>query len=335
MTNTIAIDAMGGDFAPAETVKGCVEALETCPSSDFILVGRESEVFAELNKYGYDKARIRVVHASEVIGFDEAPAAAIRRKKDSSMVVGLNLVKSGAAGAFVSAGSTGALLTGATVIIGRIPGVERPALAAVMPSERGLTLLIDSGANVDCKPRYLLQFAHMGAVYMENVMGTANPRVGLASIGAEKEKGNSLTKEAYELLENSGLNFIGNTEARDIPGGAADVIVCDGFVGNVILKYAEGFAKSMFSIIKTELTRKPVSKLGALLSKSAFAALKVKFDPSEVGGAAFLGLNGLVVKAHGSSDAKAIRNAARQGSLFIERGILEKTRASMGEKSGE
>ncbi len=320
----IAIDAMGGDNAPVEIVKGSVEAIGVFGDTKIMLVGPEKLLKSELSKYSFDKNKIEIVNATEVIGFDEAPTHAIRRKKDSSLVVGLKLVKEGRAGAFVSAGSTGAILTGGTFLIGRIQGIERPAIATLIPNLHGETLLIDSGANVDCKPEYLLQFAVMGSVYAENVLGVKNPRVGLVNIGSEKEKGNTLTFAAYELLEASGLNFSGNTEAKEIPLGAIDVAVCDAFVGNVILKYSEGFAKALLAMIKKELLSGLLSKIGALLSAGAFKRLKKNFDPSEVGGAAFLGLNGLVMKAHGSSDARAIKNAVKQCRLFIENDIVAK-----------
>lgn len=319
----IAVDAMGGDNAPGAVIKGCVEALGQ-EGIKLLLVGDESVINNELSKYQYDKGKIETIHASEVITNEESPTAAIRQKKDSSIVIGLNLLKQGKAGSFVSAGCTGALLTGATVIVGRIKGIERPALATLMANEKGYTFFIDVGANVDCKPNYLLQFAKMGSVYMENIAGVKNPRVGLVNIGAEKEKGDSLTKEAYELLEASGLNFIGNAEARDIPGGIVDVAVCDGFVGNVILKYSEGFSKSILSMIKEELMSTTMTKVGAFFAKSAFKNLKKRFDPSEIGGAPFLGLKGLVVKAHGSSDARAIKNAINQCSIFTEKDIVKK-----------
>lgn len=321
---TIAVDVMGGDYAPLETVKGCVEAAEMNSALKLLLVGREAEIRAELAKYPANGSNISVVNASEVITNDESPTAAIRKKKDSSIVVGLSMLKSGEAGAFVSAGSTGALLTGALLLAGRIKGVDRPALATLLPNKTGKALLIDSGANVDCKPEFLRQFAIMGSLYMEHIQRIAAPRVGLANIGAEREKGNALTKEAYELLENTGLNFVGNIEARDIPLGAADVVVCDGFTGNIILKYTEGFAKAMLSIIKQELMSGLITKIGAALAGSAFRRLKPRFDASEVGGAAFLGLNGLVVKAHGSSDAKAMRNAVFQCQKFLENDIAAK-----------
>lgn len=319
----IAVDAMGGDNAPTEIVKGAIAALED-KDIKIILVGDENKIKDELLNAEYDKDRLTIKHASEVIGNDEIPTSAIRTKKDSSIVVGLKLVKTGEAGAFVSAGSTGALLTGATVIVGRIKGIERPALGTILPNAKGHTFFLDVGANVDAKPNYLAQFAKMGSVYMENVMGKTNPKVAILNIGTEKEKGNALTKEAYELLEDADINFIGNGEARDIPMGIADVVVCDAFVGNVILKYSEGFAKALFGMIKEELMSSNISKLGALLSKGAFNNLKKLFDYSEIGGAPFLGLKGLVVKAHGSSDGKAIMNGIKNCKKFIENDIVGK-----------
>ncbi len=318
----VALDAMGGDNAPVEIVKGAVEALKEVKAK-IILVGPEDTVKEELGKYTFEKERIEVVNATEVISTDEVPTVAVRRKKDSSMVVGLNLVKEGRADAFISAGSTGALLTGATVIIGRIKGIERPALGTCLPDRRGFTFLLDSGANVDCKAKYLEQFAKMGSVYVENVMGIQNPKVALANIGAEKEKGNALTKEAYELLEVSDINFTGNIEPRNIPFGEADVVVCDGFVGNVILKLAEGLSITLLGVIKETITR-GAYKFAALMLKRPFADIKKRFDADEVGGAPFLGLKALVVKAHGSSKAKAIKNAVKQCVTFVESDIVSK-----------
>jgi len=327
----IAVDVMGGDHAPEETIKGCAEALAAGDSRvKLLLVGQEDKIKAELAKHKMDETRYEIVDAPEVIGTEETPTVAIRQKKQSSLVVGLNLVKRGEAGAFVSAGSTGALLAGATMIVGRIKGVERPALATILPNEKGWTFHIDVGANVDAKPSYLVQFAQMGSIYMESIMGISNPRVGLVNIGAEKEKGNALTKEAYGLLAVAkGINFTGNVEPRDIPLGAADVVVCDAFVGNVILKYSEGFAKAMLGMIKEELMSGFASKIGALLSKGAFKKLKKRFDYAEVGGAPFLGLTGLVVKAHGSSNARAFKNAIRQCSEFIDKDITNKIAQSI------
>jgi len=321
----IAVDAMGGDNAPFEIVKGCVFAVGEHKNIKIILVGRQGDVQKELDKYNYDKSRMEIVNADEVIATEESPTAAIKNKKNSSMVIGLNLVKADRASAFISAGNTGALLTGAVTVIKRIKGVERPALGTLMPMENGKSsLLIDAGANVDAKPSFLVQFAKMGSVYMENVMGIKNPKVGLINIGAEKEKGNTLTKETYELLEQSDINFVGNIEARDLFLGKVDVMVCDAFVGNVVLKFAEGFAGSIMRIIKRELLSSRLSKIGAFLSAGAFKRLKKFFDYSKVGGAPFIGLSGLVVKAHGNSKEKDIVGAINQCIKFIESDITNK-----------
>ena len=319
----IAIDAMGGDNAPLEVVKGAVEASKDI-NYTIALVGREDDINAELSKYDYNKDKIKVIHASEVIETCEVPTVAIKAKKDSSMVVGLNMVKRGEAKAFISAGNTGALLTGATVIVGRIKGIERPALGTMIPTEKGHSLLIDAGANVDAKPGYLVQFAMMGSVYVENIHGVKNPKVGLVNIGAEREKGNAVVKEAYGLLEESDVNFAGNVEARDIPKGDVDVMVCDAFVGNVILKLMEGFGKTILEIMKKELMSSLSSKIGALLAKKSFKNMKAYFDYDDIGGAPFLGLKGLVVKAHGSSNARAVKGAINQCVAFIDNDIVNK-----------
>ena len=318
----IAVDAMGGDNAPFEIVKGAVEAVNEF-GSNIILVGPQETVEKELAKYTFDKSKISIKNATEVISTDESPTNAIRRKKDSSIVVGLNLVKNGEASAFVSAGSTGAVLTGGTFIIGRIKGIERPALGTCLPTVSGFTFLLDSGANVDCKSTYLLQFAKMASVYVEHVMGVNNPTVGLINIGAEKEKGNALTKETYELLEGSELNFVGNVEPRDIPFQKADVLVCDGFAGNTVLKFAEGLSSALISIIKDEITA-GLYKIPAAFLIKPFKNIKKRFDSEEVGGAPFLGLKSLVVKAHGSSKAKGIKNAIKQCEIFVEKDIVLK-----------
>lgn len=321
----IAVDAMGGDNAPGELVRGCVEAVKSDESIRLLVVGIEEQVKAELSKYSYDKSKIEVVNASEVIATDEVPTTAIKKKKDSSMLVGLKLVKEGKAEALVSAGNTGALLTGSTLIIGRIKGIERPALGTMLPTEKGASLLLDSGANVDAKANYLAQYAKMGSVYMENVIGISNPKVGLINIGAEKEKGNALTKETYELLENSeGINFCGNVEAREISEGVVDILVCDAFVGNVILKFAEGFSKSLMRILKKELLSSFISKIGTLLASGSFKRLKKYMDYAEIGGAPFLGLKALVVKAHGNSDYRSVKGAISQCSKFIRADIVKK-----------
>ncbi|MDR2182727.1 MAG: phosphate acyltransferase PlsX [Clostridiales bacterium] len=336
MANVIvAVDAMGGDHGPQTVVSGAVDALEDNAIDKIILVGREGDIRQVLGALNYDENRVEVVHAQEVIGMEEIPTTALKTKKDSSIVVGLNLVKSGHAAAFVSAGSTGAVLAGGTTIVGRIKGIARPALGVVFPSTRGYTFLVDAGANVDAKPEYLLQFAQMGACYMEAVMGIETPKVGLINVGAEREKGNALTKEAYGLLAASDLNFTGNVEGREIPLGAVDVAVCDAFVGNIILKYSEGFAKGIMSMLKEELMSSGISKLGALLSKGAYGRLRKRFDYTEVGGAPFVGLNGLVVKAHGSSNAVAIKNAVKQCSKFIKADVVGKIREKISHEGVE
>ena len=327
---SIAVDAMGGDNAPKEIIKGAVEALAD-KRVHILLVGKEDVIKNELSAYGSLSDRVKIINAASVIGNDEQPTSAIRQKKDSSIAVGLKLLNDGQAGAFVSAGATGALLTGATLLVGRVKGVERPALGTLLPNEKGFSLLIDSGANVDAKPVYLRQFAEMGSIYMENVMNIKKPRVGLLNIGAEREKGNMLTKEAYGLLESADINFVGNVEARDVPLGAADVVVCDAFTGNVLLKYTEGFARAVLGMIKKELMASPTAKIGALLAKGAFANLKKSFDYREVGGAPFLGLKALVVKAHGSSDAKAFRSAINLCTEFVEKDIVSKISAVIKE----
>lgn len=319
----IAIDAMGGDDAPSAVIGGCIEAIKDNTNLTLSLVGDEEAIKSELKHYDYDKERIKIIHASEVIGNEEAPVMAIRRKKDSSIVVGMNLVKSGEAFAFVSAGSTGALLAGGTFIIGRIKGIERPALAPLIPTKKGYTLLLDVGANADCKPDYLVQFAKMGYIYYQGVLGKKNPKVGIVNIGTEEGKGNVLVKEAYKLLdeEKDNINFIGNIEARDITDGEADILVCDGFTGNIILKNMEGIGKFMFSMIKSEIYSSFRYKLGGALLKPLFKKIYKKVDASEVGGAALLGVQGLVVKAHGNSDAKAITAAIQQAEKFIKNDI--------------
>lgn len=326
----IALDAMGGDHAPAEMVKGAVQAVEKEASVQVFLVGRPDVVEAELAKYQYDKARIEVVPATEVIETAEPPVNAIRRKKDSSMVVGMKMVREKKADAFVSAGSSGAILVGGQVIVGRLKGVERPPLAPLIPTETGVTLLIDCGANVDARPAHLVQFAKMGSIYMENILGIRNPKVGIVNIGAEEEKGNALVKETFPLLkEQKGLNFIGSVEAREIPHGQADVVVCEAFAGNIILKLYEGVGAVLVSKIKQGMMASLRSKIGALLVKPALKATLKQFDASEYGGAPLLGLNGLVVKTHGSAKAKEVCNTLIQCVTFKNQKINEKIKESI------
>lgn len=321
----VSLDAMGGDFAPQVTVQGVVEAVQQKDNVKVFLVGLPDAIEAELSKYTYDKDRIEVVAASEVIEMAEPPVMAIRRKKDSSIVVGLNLVKNGQADAFVSAGSTGAVLVGGQLVVGRIKGVERSPLATLFPTEKGVSLLVDCGANVDVRSSHLVQFAKMGSVYMEHFVGVSNPKVAIVNNGAEEEKGNALVKETFPLLKECGdINFTGSIEARDIPAGAADVIVCDGFVGNVILKLYEGLSSTLVKVIKKGMMSSTRGKIGGALAKPALKETLKSFDVEEYGGAPMLGLKGLVVKGHGSSTHGEIKNAILQCVTFTEQKMNER-----------
>ena len=332
----IAVDAMGGDNAPFEIVKGAVEAVNERKDITVCLTGQETVIKKELEKYTYNKEQIEIVNASEVIETGEPPVNAIRKKKDSSIVVGMNLVKNGQADGFVSAGSSGAVLVGGQVIVGRIKGVERPPLAPLIPTEKGVSLLIDCGANVDARPSHLVQFAQMGSIYMEHVLGIKNPRVAIVNIGAEEEKGNALVKETFPLLkECPGINFIGSIEAREIPHGGADVIVCEAFVGNVILKLYEGVGATLISMVKKGLMSSFRSKLGALLIKPALKSTLKSFDATEYGGAPLLGLKGLVVKTHGSSKANEVKNSIIQCISFKEQEISDKIKECLAVEKTE
>lgn len=331
----IALDCMGGDNAPGEIVKGAVLAADENKDMLIKLVGREDDIKKELEKYPSSN-KLEIVDAKEVIETGEPPVAAIRKKKDSSLVKCMYMVKKGEADAMVSAGSTGANLVGGHVIIGRIKGVERPPLAPLIPTKTGFSLLIDCGANVDARPSHLLQFAKMGSVYMENVVGIKNPKVALVNIGAEEEKGNALVKETYPLLkEMEGINFIGNIEARDIPNGDADVIVCDAFVGNVILKLYEGVASVLIDKIKCSMMNSIKTKIGALLIKKDLKKTLKGFSLEEHGGAPLLGLNGLLVKTHGSSKAIEIKNSILQCITFNELDINNKFKEKLSLESKE
>ena len=328
----VAVDAMGGDNAPFVTVKGSVDAVKENGNLKVFLVGQEEAVNAELSKYDYPKDKIEVVNATEVIEMAEPPVMAIRKKKDSSIVKAMYMVSHGEADAYVSAGSTGATLVGGQVIIGRLKGVERAPLAPLIPTEKGTSLLIDCGANVDARSSHLVQFAKMGTVYMENILGIKNPTVGIVNIGAEEEKGNALVKETFPLLKNCpDINFIGSVEARDIPAGGADIIVCEAFTGNVILKMYEGVAKSMMHIIKGSLMGNLKTKIGALLIKDDLKKSLANYSLDQYGGAPMLGLKGLVVKTHGSANEIEVKNSILQCVTFTEQKISEKISAKISE----
>lgn len=329
----VALDAMGGDNAPGEIVKGAVDAVNSRKEIEVILTGKEEVIKQELAKYTYPEEQIRIVDATEVIETAEPPVMAIRRKKDSSIVKAMKLVKEGDADAFVSAGSSGAVLVGGQVIVGRIKGIERAPLAPLIPTAKGVSLLIDCGANVDARPSHLVQFAKMGSIYMEHVIGVKKPKVGIVNIGAEEEKGNALVKETFPMLKAcEDIDFIGSVEARDIPSGVADVIVCEAFVGNVILKLYEGLGATLISKIKGGMMSTLRSKIGALLVKPALKETLKTFDASEYGGAPLLGLNGLVVKTHGSSTAKEVKNSILQCVQFHEQKINEKIQEGLKEQ---
>lgn len=326
----IAVDAMGGDHSPGEIILGAVNAVRQKDSILVLLIGPADVIEKELAKHVYPKEQIHIVPASEVISTQEAPVIAIRRKKDSSIVVGMNLVKSGEADAFVSAGSSGAVLAGGQLLVGRIKGVERPPLAPLIPTEDGVSLLIDCGANVDARPSHLVQFARMGSIYMEDIIGIKNPRVAIVNIGVEEEKGNALVKETYPLLKAcSDINFIGSIEAREIPHGGADVIVCEAFVGNVILKLYEGVGAALLHKMKSGLMSSVRSRLGAILIKPALKKTLKGFDAAEYGGAPLLGLKGLVVKTHGNAKAREVCTSILQCVTFKEQNINEKIKNSL------
>ena len=320
----VALDAHGGDNAPKEVVKGAINAIKDNQNLIVYLVGVEELINKELEGVEYDAERLKIVNATEIIAMSEAPVSAIRKKKNSSIVIGMQMVKNKEADAFVSCGSTGAVLVGGQVIVGRIKGVDRPPLAPLIPTAKGFALLIDCGANVDSKPINLLQFAKMGSIYMNKMMGVENPKVGIVNIGAEEEKGNALVKDSFPLLKGCpDINFIGSVEARDIPSGDVDVIVCDAFVGNVILKLYEGLSATLISKIKESMLSNARSKIGGALVKPALRGTVKSFSSSEYGGAPLLGLKGLVVKGHGNSKAKEIKNALNQCIRFKQSGMLE------------
>ncbi len=330
----IAIDAMGGDHAPKEIVEGAVEALKYM-ESDIMIIGDENRINNVLESLKFDTTRVKVEHTTEVIENEDKPVVAIKRKRDSSMVRGLDLLKKREIDGFVSAGNTGALLAGGLLRTGRIRGIDRPAIASVFPMDNKMGILTDAGANAEVKPRNLVEFAIMGAYYGELVLGIENPKVGLVNVGAEKGKGTALVQETYDLLEQSDLNFIGNIEGRDIPFGVADIVVTDGFTGNIILKLTEGVAKSFSNNLKTVFKKNILSMMAGLMVKKGFDDFKKKMDYTEYGGAPLLGVNGALVKAHGSSNAKATKNAILYTEKYINSGVIEKIQNYVENRSEE
>jgi glycerol-3-phosphate acyltransferase PlsX len=317
MGATIALDAMGGDFAPANPVAGAILAAREL-GSRVILVGRQGEIEECLSRHGPRDPSISIVHASEAVAMDEAPAMALRRKKDSSIRVAANLVQEGKADALVSAGNSGAVMATAMFVLGTVEGVDRPALAAVVPNLRGVSVWLDVGANVDSKPQHILQWAVMAHIYARNILGVESPRVGLLSIGEEAGKGNDLVRETFKLLKESGLNFIGNAEGHDIFNGNADVIVCDGFTGNVSLKVIESATETLFHFLKQEFSRSWRTRLGYFLSRPAFKGFKKRVDYAEFGGVPLLGVRGATIISHGRSSPRAIRNAIRVAGEVVD-----------------
>ncbi|SKA92257.1 phosphate:acyl-[acyl carrier protein] acyltransferase [Caloramator quimbayensis] len=318
----IIVDAMGGDNAPLEVVKGSYLAAKEY-DIEILLVGDKDKIEDVIKGNNLYSDKIEIVHTTEIITNNDSPTLAIRRKKDSSLVVGMKLLKEKKGDAFISAGSTGAILAGGLFIVGRIEGIDRAALSPVLPGKNNYFMLIDSGANADCKAENILEFGIMGEIYSKKVLKKQTPTIGLVNIGSEEEKGNAFTKECFKVLKESNLNFKGNIEAREIPDGNIDVVLCDGFTGNVILKLFEGVAGTIFDILKEEITSSTISKIGGLILKPVFKRFKKKFDYTEYGGAILLGVDGTVIKAHGSSNSKAIKNAIKQAMLCVNGNIVE------------
>ena len=326
----IVLDAMGGDHAPEVVVEGGVMAAREY-GIEVVLVGPQEVVEAELAKHDTAGLSLPVVHASQVIEMTDEPSMAARRKKDSSMVVGMNLVKNGEADAFATAGNSGGALAAALFRLGRIKGIKRPALSTIFPMRKGLCFITDIGANTDCKPVYLLQFGIMASAYAERVLGIPNPKVGIVSTGEEEGKGSILVKEAFKLLKKSGLNFIGNVEGKDIPAGLADVVVTDGFSGNIVIKLSEGVAALLMEVMEEEIKKRPAAVLGALLARAALREVKSRLDYSDYGGAPLLGVDGVVIIGHGRSNVKAIKNMVRVGKEAVEKGMLKAIKEGIAE----
>jgi glycerol-3-phosphate acyltransferase PlsX len=324
----IAVDAMGGDYAPGVVVEGAVQSVKKTPY-EIILVGDKTRLTGEMKNYRSSSLPLSIYHCSEVIGMDESPAIACRQKKDSSIMVATRLVKEGMADAMVSAGNSGAVLASALMVLGRLPKVDRPAIAALIPTLKGVVALLDVGANVNSTAKGLLQFAVMGNIYMKTIMNKESPRIGLLSTGVEETKGNEVTIEAHRLLRQSGLNFTGNVEGKDIVKGKADVIVCDGFVGNILLKFSEGIAGEFISLFRDEILKYPFRKIALILLRGAFKDIKKRVDYTEYGGAPLLGVDGCSIICHGGSNAKAISNAIRVAGEFVEKRINQQIKESL------
>lgn len=325
----IILDGMGGDHAPAEIVKGAVQAAELIPH-ELVLVGKQEEIEEELRKCKYTGDQIKVVNATEVITMEDSPVKAIRRKKDASLVVALNMIKDGEGDLLISGGNTGALVVGSRLILGRIDGIDRPVLASIYPClGKEPSLLVDAGASSEAKANNLLEYGLMGSIFVEKVWGRENPRVGLVNLGVEETKGTAVTKDAHQKLKSTDLNFVGNVEAREIPKSACDVIVCDGFVGNVILKLTEGLAWNILKVVKNKMMTNIKTKLAAVMLKTQLMELKDDFDYESYGGAPILGVNGPVIKIHGSSTASAVKNAIIKGIPYSEENVVETIRTAM------
>lgn len=326
----VLLDGMGGDYAPHEIVKGAVQAIDQI-EEEIVIIGDESAIRKELKRCKYKGDRITVVDAPDEITMHDTPVRAIREKKNSSMVRGLNMLKDGEGDLFVSAGNTGALIVGARLLLGRIRGIDRPALASIYPDMETMQpcLLVDAGASAESKAQNLLEYGLMGSIFIEKVWGRDNPRVGLVNLGVEESKGTSVTKDAYQKLSQSNLNFIGNVEAREVPKGVCDVIVCDGFVGNVILKLTEGVSLTIFKLVKNAIMQNLKSKIGGVFIKGQLMKLKNDFDYEEYGGAPVLGVNGPVMKMHGSSTATAVKNAIIRGIPYAKENVVDIIREEM------
>jgi len=322
----ILVDAMGGDNAPHAVVTGCMDAIIEQSDFEVILIGDSQKINNILNERGFSNDRLKVHHAPDVISNEDSPVKAIKSKKESSMVVGLNMIKKKEGDVFLSAGNTGALMTGAMLILGRIKGVVRPALTTYLPSKKGLIVLMDAGANTNCKPINLLQYGFMGSIFLSEVFGIKKPKVGLLNVGTEENKGNDLTKNAFPLLKSSDINFVGNIEGRNVMDGDADVLVCDGFVGNILLKALEGAAEFFVGSIKAIFLKNLLNKIAALVIKGEFKKFMKELDYTEYGGVPLLGVNGKVIKSHGSSNAKAIKNAVLKAILYAKSNVLEQIR---------